>query len=208
MFSTEGGVLTVAVIKQFTPLTLYAVVVLCLCLLAANDELSGLSILLLLGAGFLSWSPIEYVLHRFIFHYNARSSLGRKLLYHAHISHHENPEATSRHIASLLLSAPIASVYWLIAFVVTGSSATASYLLIGMAAGYVGYQWIHFQCHHGKSSLRLLRYLRRYHLLHHYQSQDLRFGVTSPLVDLIFGTFRPIMPHRLNANRRDPGGNC
>jgi sterol desaturase/sphingolipid hydroxylase (fatty acid hydroxylase superfamily) len=36
----------------------------------------------------------------------------------------------------------------------------------------------------------LLRYLRRYHLLHHYKTPDLRFGVTSPLFDLLFGTFR------------------
>jgi sterol desaturase/sphingolipid hydroxylase (fatty acid hydroxylase superfamily) len=38
--------------------------------------------------------------------------------------------------------------------------------------------------------MRLLRYLRRYHLLHHYKTPDLRFGVTSPLFDLLFGTFR------------------
>lgn len=202
-----GVVMKVATIKQFTPLTLSAVVALCLGLLVASEELSVLSILLLLIVGFLSWSPIEYVLHRFIFHYNSRSSLGRKLLYHAHISHHDNPEAISRHITSLLLSAPVASIYWLIVFLGTGSRATASYLFIGMAAGYFGYQWVHFQCHHGKSRLRFLRYLRRYHLLHHYQTQDLRFGVTSPLIDLIFGTFRPIMPARLNINRRDPGGN-
>jgi sterol desaturase/sphingolipid hydroxylase (fatty acid hydroxylase superfamily) len=148
---------------------------------------------LLLGAGFLSWGLIEYVLHRFIFHYDARSRLGRKILYHAHVGHHENPEARSRHLASLFLSAPVAAIYWLIVWAVTGSWPVASFLLIGMAAGYLYYQWIHFQCHHGKSRVRMLRYLRRYHLLHHHQTPELRFGVTSPVLDLVFGTFRPLV---------------
>jgi sterol desaturase/sphingolipid hydroxylase (fatty acid hydroxylase superfamily) len=59
-----------------------------------------------------------------------------------------------------------------------------------MSAGYFFYEWLHFQCHHGNSRLRVLRYLRKYHLLHHYKTPELRFGVTSPLFDLIFGTFR------------------
>jgi sterol desaturase/sphingolipid hydroxylase (fatty acid hydroxylase superfamily) len=142
--------------------------------------------------GVLSWGLIEYGLHRFIFHYHARSRLGVELLYQVHLSHHESPEAINRLFASLFLSTPIASAYWLLAWAVTGSWAAASYLFIGMASGYFYYEWLHFQCHHRKSRLRLLKYLRKYHLLHHYKTPELRFGVTSPLFDLVFGTFRPL----------------
>jgi cation transporter-like permease len=79
--------------------------------------------------GLLSWGLIEYGLHRFIFHYHARSRLGVKLLYQVHLSHHEDPEAINRLFASLLLSTPIASTYWLLAWAVTGSWAAASYCL-------------------------------------------------------------------------------
>ena len=151
------------------------------------------SAILLLASGFLSWGLIEYVLHRFIFHYDARSRIGRKLLYEAHISHHEDPERRSRHVASLILSTPVAVVYWLLALAATRSWAVASLLLVGMAGGYLYYQWIHFQCHHGKSRLRVLRYLRKYHLLHHHQTPELRFGVTSPVFDFVFRTFRPVL---------------
>jgi sterol desaturase/sphingolipid hydroxylase (fatty acid hydroxylase superfamily) len=182
--------------RQFTPLYFYTVVALCLGYLAAGEGFSSWSILLLLGAGFLSWSLIEYGLHRFIFHYDAQSRLGRKLLYHAHLSHHESPEATNRIFASLYLSVPIAAAYWLLAWVTIGSSAVASYLFIGMAAGYFFYEWLHFQCHHGRSRLWLLRYLRKYHLLHHHKTPELRFGVTSPFFDVLFGTFRPVVNRR------------
>ena len=179
--------------RQFTPLYFYSGVSLCLALLAVNKDSSAATIILLLAAGFLSWGFIEYGLHRFIFHYHARSQFGRKLLYQAHLSHHENPKARDRIFASLFLSTPIAGAYWLVAFAATGSWAVACWLFIGMASGYFCYEWLHFQCHHGRSRLRLMRYLRKYHLLHHYKTPDLRFGVTSPLFDFVFGTFRPAL---------------
>jgi sterol desaturase/sphingolipid hydroxylase (fatty acid hydroxylase superfamily) len=178
--------------RRFTPLYFYTTVALCLAFLAARAKLPSWHILGLLIFGVLSWGLIEYVLHRFIFHYHARSRLGVKLLYQVHLSHHESPDAINKLFASLLLSMPIASAYWLVAWGVTCSWAAASYLFIGMAGGYFYYEWLHFQCHHRKSRLRLLRYLRKYHLLHHYKTPDLRFGVTSPLFDLLFGTFRPM----------------
>lgn len=179
--------------NRFILFYFYAAVLICLAYVAAGRGLSVWSVVLLFSFGFVSWGFIEYGLHRFVFHYDARSRIGQKLLYHAHMSHHENPEAISRHFASLLLSAPVAAAYWLIAWAATGSWPVASYLFIGMASGYLSYQWLHYQCHHRKSRVRLLRYLRKYHLLHHYRTPELRFGVTSPLFDLVFGTFRPVV---------------
>ena len=178
--------------RRFTTSYLYAGVVLCLGLVAGFAGLFSWSTVPLLTVGLLSWSLFEYVMHCFIFHYDARSRLGRKFLYHAHISHHENPVAKSQISASLILGLPIGAVYWPLAWAVTGSWVAASWLFIGLAAGFFSYKWVHFQCHHRRSRLRLLRYLRHYHLLHHYKTTELRFGVTSPLFDLVFGTFRAV----------------
>lgn len=183
----------VATWKQFTPLYVFTTIALCLGLVASEQGLSTSSIILYLVSGVFSWSLIEYGLHRFVFHYDAQSRLGREILYQAHMSHHENPTATNRIFASLSLSAPIATAYWLLAWAITSSWAGASFLFIGMSAGYFYYEWLHFQCHHGKSRLRLFRYLRKYHLLHHHKTPELRFGVTSPLFDLVCGTFRGVM---------------
>jgi sterol desaturase/sphingolipid hydroxylase (fatty acid hydroxylase superfamily) len=51
---------------------------------------------------------------------------------------------------------------------------------------------LHYRAHHRRARLRLFRYLRKYHLLHHYKTPELRFGVSSPLFDIIFGTFQPV----------------
>lgn len=182
--------------RKFLPLIFYILVAPGLVFLSRREGQAIWTIPFLLVGGVLSWGLIEYLLHRFVFHHHAHSHLARQLIYHAHMSHHENPLAHSKHLASMLLSAPIAVAYWLLCWAITQSLASASYLFIGMSAGYFIYQWFHFYSHHRKSRIKILRYLRRYHLLHHYQTPDLRFGVTSPLFDLLFGTFRPVLKRR------------
>src|SRR5262245_41338479 len=112
--------------RQFTALYFYTAVALFLGFLYARAHLSTWHILVLFACGVLSWGLIEYGLHRFIFHYHARSRLGSKLLYQVHLSHHDDPEAISKLFASLFLSVPIASIYWFLAWVATGSFAAAS----------------------------------------------------------------------------------
>jgi len=176
--------------KQLAPVYFYTTLVICLFAVTRGEAFSWSKSFLLIGLGVLSWTLIEYVLHRFVFHYSARSAFGRKLVYAVHLSHHENPRAANRFFSSVLLSLPIAMAYLLLAWLATGSLRAASYLFTGLTAGYSGYQWLHFQAHHRRPRLRLFRYLRKYHLLHHYQTPEIRFGVTSPLFDVILGTFR------------------
>jgi hypothetical protein len=177
--------------KQFTPFYFVTAMAVCLIGFIGREGLSWTEILLFVTSGLLSWTLIEYVLHRFVFHHDAHSEFGKNLLFRVHLSHHENPSNT-KILSSLLISLVIAPAYLLLASVVTGSWRGAFYVLIGVAAGYFYYEWLHFYVHHGRPRLRLLRYLRTYHLLHHHQTPELRFGVTSPLIDLIFGTFRPV----------------
>lgn len=178
--------------KQLTPVYFYTTLVICLFAVTPGEGFSWRQNFLLIGLGVLSWTLMEYGLHRFVFHYSARSAFGRKLVYAAHLAHHENPRAGNRLFSSLLLSLPIAMAYLLLAWIAIGSLRAASYLFTGLTAGYSCYEWLHYQAHHRRPRLRLFRYLRKYHLLHHYQTPGLRFGVTSPLFDVILGTFRPV----------------
>jgi len=178
--------------KQLTPVYFYTAVVVCLIPATPDRAFSAFQNLLLILGGVVSWMFIEYALHRFVFHYSARSEFGRKMLYAAHLSHHEDPRATSRLFSSLFVSVPVATAYFLLARIAGGSWHAATFLFAGLTVGYFCYEWLHFQAHHRRPRLRLFRYLRKYHLLHHHGTPDLRFGVTSPLFDLLFGTFRPL----------------
>jgi sterol desaturase/sphingolipid hydroxylase (fatty acid hydroxylase superfamily) len=177
-------------LKMFTPLLFYATLVTCLFSVALTTRWQPTRGILLTGSGFLSWGLLEYLLHRFVFHLEARSEFLRQLIYLLHLSHHENPQAADKLFASLWLSVPMASIYLMLAWSLFGKWQSAVYLWSGLVAGYLFYEWVHYQAHHGRPRVSLLRYLKKYHLLHHHTTPDLRFGVTSPAFDYLFGTYQ------------------
>lgn len=189
-------------VRGLIPLVFYTVVVLCLHILTRGEAISPVASFALFASGVLSWGLLEYALHRFAFHYDARSEFGRKFVYAAHLSHHENPRRSDGVFSSLVISAPVATVYLLLAWLATGSWRAAAYLFTGLVVGYFYYEWLHFRSHHQRARLRLFRYLQKYHLLHHHQTPERRFGVTSPLFDILFGTFEPVSSRRPHVKRR------
>lgn len=189
-------------VRGSVPLVFYTAVVLCLFTFTRGEAISWGASSALLLAGVLSWGLLEYGLHRFAFHYDARSEFGRKFVYAAHLSHHDNPRGRDSIFSGLLISTPVATAYLLLAWIATGSWRAATYLFTGLVAGYFYYEWLHYRSHHRRARLRLFRYLQKYHLLHHHQTPERRFGVTSPLFDIVFGTFEPVSSRRANVRRR------
>ena len=59
----------------------------------------------------------------------------------------------------------------------------------GMVAGYLWYDLTHYYLHHAAPTTAGGKWLRRYHLVHHFQTPDRRYGITTPLWDLVFGTY-------------------
>lgn len=61
-------------------------------------------------------------------------------------------------------------------------------IFAGFLVGYVVYDTTHYATHHWKMQSPVGRFLREYHLRHHYRDDDLGYGVSSPLWDYVFGT--------------------
>ena len=60
--------------------------------------------------------------------------------------------------------------------------------MAGLTVGYLAYDMIHYATHHLPMRWGVCRYLKRYHLKHHYKTPNQRFGVSSPLWDIVYGT--------------------
>jgi len=158
---------------------------------ATSAKLSSWRVFGLFVLGWLVWTFIEYLLHRFVFHFEAETPAERLRSFMVHGYHHEFPRDRMRLVAPPLMSWPIAVVYvssvsWLLGFEVGGP------LIAGTATGYIAYDWIHYYTHHFKPANPVGRWLRTYHLHHHYQTPDARYGVSSPLWDFVFRTYQPI----------------
>ena len=143
----------------------------------------------LLSAGLFSWGFVEYAAHRWVLHrvpriqgFNLPGNL-------THLRHHDDPQSLQRLNVQLTESLPICIVYYAAAWAISGSWQAATYLFTGLIAGYFFYEYLDFQAHHGTSRTRLIRYLRKYHNQHHHYDATVRYGVTSPLFDYLFGTF-------------------
>ncbi len=142
------------------------------------------------GAGLLLWTLVEYLLHRFVFHLEPGKDLDSKIKqFVMHGYHHEFPNHRERLVAPLVLSVPIAvplaagcvlvfgNFHWMIWFA-------------GIVTGYIAYDWVHYYTHHFRPTTRIGKFMRRYHMEHHYKDSDSHFGISSPLWDWVFGTAR------------------
>lgn len=146
-----------------------------------------LTILLFL-CGFTLWTLVEYLLHRYIFHFITDSAIVQRFHYTVHGVHHEYPLDTER-----LVMPPVPSVFIAAFFLGLFYSMMGTYVyafLPGFIIGYLVYASIHYAIHAYKPP-KALNYWWRHHNLHHFKYPDRAFGVSTPLWDIIFGTMPP-----------------
>ena len=136
--------------------------------------------------GILLWSLTEYVIHRWAFHYHPKSATGKKMHFLVHGIHHDYPRDATRLVMPLLVSIPLAVFFYFLFQTLFG----AYYLNIfsGFIFGYVAYDSIHYATHHFVMKGKIGKFLREYHLRHHYDDDHTAYGVSNPLWDYIFGT--------------------
>ena len=142
-------------------------------------------------AGLLGLTLLEYLLHRFALHRPVgpdRASRIAAFLRHGY--HHVYPSDAGRLVLPPMVTVPFAVVV-LLAYALVMPVGAAAAAFAGTATGYVAYDSMHWWLHHGRARSRLGRWLKRYHLLHHHHPDAGRFGVSTPLWDLVFGTYVP-----------------
>ena len=153
---------------------------------------AGLSIPVLISlfvAGILLWSLTEYLLHRWFFHFKPKNRHVKMLFFLTHGYHHEFPHDRMRLVAPPLMFTTLGIVFSISYRLIFGPVVWAP-VFAGVIAGFLAYETIHFYSHHHIPKNPIGRFLRAYHLRHHFEDSEVRYGISSPLWDLIFGTFR------------------
>ena len=134
--------------------------------------------------GFLAWTLTEYIMHRFIFHFEPKSDLGQKLHFIFHGIHHDYPCDRLRLVLPPSVSIPLATGFFFLfkSFIPFPGLFPffASFLL-----GYLVYDMFHYAIHHLEVKGKLWNRLKTHHLKHHYVDPNKGFGVSSPLWDYI-----------------------
>jgi sterol desaturase/sphingolipid hydroxylase (fatty acid hydroxylase superfamily) len=186
-FFTHIHPAVVAVI--WTPVVVYFIV---RAIVNRESYASLLYIVLAFLLGLLVWTLAEYLLHRFVFHFRPRNSWQERASFLFHGVHHAQPRSKTRLVMPPVVSIPLALVFYglfyLIVGIVLGAAQWVAPLFAGFVGGYLAYDMFHYAMHHVPMRRGAWRWLRRNHMHHHTQTPDLRYGVSSPLWDIVFGT--------------------
>jgi sterol desaturase/sphingolipid hydroxylase (fatty acid hydroxylase superfamily) len=142
--------------------------------------------------GVFLWTFAEYTLHRYVFHFHARSDRMKRLVFLFHGIHHAQPQCKTRLVMPPAVSVPMAFVFYGLFFLAAGLILQAPQwvdpLVAGFMLGYLAYDLTHYATHHFRMRWGPLKYLKRHHMRHHFKTPGQRFGVSSSFWDIVFGT--------------------
>lgn len=137
------------------------------------------------GGGLLFWTLTEYVLHRFVFHYEPDSAWGRKIHFIFHGVHHDFPNDAKRLVMPPSVSIPLAIGFYFLFTTVLPVTYLYSFFAAFMT-GYLFYDITHYALHHANFKSPFWKKLKQHHMLHHYTDATKGYGVSSSLWDKIF----------------------
>jgi len=152
-----------------------------------RDGLSPLQLLPVAAAALLVWTFTEYALHRFVFHFPARSRAGKWLVFLFHGVHHEAPQDKTRLVMPPAGAIPIMALIWGLFGLLIPAPWMQPFLAF-FIVGYLAYDYLHYATHHFPMRHPLLHRLKQHHMKHHFSGVPGRYGVSSPLWDVLLRT--------------------
>ncbi|GAP18265.1 sterol desaturase family protein [Levilinea saccharolytica] len=178
----------IAVLILWVPVALFALLYDVLRAAAPNWAILPAAFLI----GLFLWTFAEYTLHRFLFHYPPKTPRQEKIFFLFHGVHHAQPQCKTRLVMPPVLSIPLAALFYGLFYLVVAVWLHAPLwvgpLFSGYITGYLLYDMIHYATHHFAMRSGYWKFIKRYHMQHHYKTPNQRYGVSSPLWDMVFGT--------------------
>src|SRR5438045_5335816 len=131
-------------------------------------QLPILAVVALFLLGNLLWTLLEYLIHRYIFHYEPKTRIGKRLHYIIHGVHHDYPNDARRLVMPPSVSVPLAFLFYGMFLLIFGRFAPAAFA--GLVFGYVCYDMLHYATHHFPMKHGALLWLKQYDLGHLYKA--------------------------------------
>jgi hypothetical protein len=179
-------------------------------LLVGLADLAGvwkvLPVFFVLGAMLFFGS--EYGFHRYAFHARpARNPIVLKLQHRLHYDHHADPARLDLLFLPLWFVVPNFLVTGALAWAVWPRPGAVGALLAGTAAAILYYEWVRYVAHIPyRPRTAWGRFIKKYHLWHHFKNEFLWFGVTNPSFDFLMRSYRPVSDAEATGTTRNLHG--
>jgi 4-hydroxysphinganine ceramide fatty acyl 2-hydroxylase len=141
--------------------------------------------------GALTFYVSEYGFHRFAFHAGpSRFAFVRKLQNRLHYDHHTEPDRLDLLFLPIWFLVPNLAMTAL-GFAILFGWAIVGSAMFGVTLAIFHYEWVHYVAHIPyQPRTRFGRWVKQYHLRHHYISEKFWFGVSNPSMDFVGGTYK------------------
>jgi len=137
-------------------------------------------------SGLFVWTFVEYILHRFVFHYiPSDKPWAMRLHFVCHGVHHDYPSDTKRLVLPPSMSIPLSTLFFFIFRIFLPLNYDFGFYS-GFMLGYLIYDIMHYALHHFNFKASFWKKLKHHHMLHHYQDPEKGYGVSSAFWDKIF----------------------
>ena len=163
---------------------------------STNLENWVISSLFITGA--VTFTFVEYWVHRGVYHIEPTTEARAKFQYVAHGVHHEYPKDKTRLAMPPIIAAVAVITLFSIFFVLMGESAFAFFP--GFIWGYAAYLLVHYSVHAYAPPKNFMKQLWINHAVHHYKHGNAVFGVSSPFWDHVFGTMATMDKSKVSEN--------
>lgn len=136
--------------------------------------------------GALSWSLLEYLIHRFLGHHPRlrANPFGRE-----HVQHHAVGDYFAPTWKKAIAAGVITAILSVPAIRLAGAGPGLAFVA-GLMLFYGAYELLHRREHTHAGIGPYGRWARRHHFYHHFVDARFNHGVTSPIWDFVFGTYR------------------
>ena len=141
---------------------------------------------LVLLAGIAVWTGTEYILHRYVFHFEPNSPWGKRIHFIFHGVHHDYPKDAKRLVMPPSASIPLAIGFYYLFYWLFPVTLYLYPFYAGFIAGYLVYDMMHYAMHHYNFKSSVMKRVKQHHMLHHYDDPTKGYGVSSSLWDVIF----------------------
>ncbi|MDB4920400.1 sterol desaturase family protein [Mucilaginibacter sp.] len=137
-------------------------------------------------SGLFIWTLVEYIMHRFVFHYEpADKPWAQRMHFVFHGVHHDYPSDAKRLVLPPSMSIPLATGFYFLFNAILPTNYVFGFFP-AFILGYLFYDISHYAIHHFNFKGNIWKKIKQHHMLHHYQDPAKGYGVSSPLWDKIF----------------------
>jgi hypothetical protein len=133
----------------------------------------------------------EYGTHRYLFHAApSRSAFVRRLQHRLHYDHHADPAELSLLFLPPWFLGPNLGAFALVYAALGRKRDLTASLVLGNLLGLLFYEWVHYVAHVPfRPRTAYGRWIKKYHLRHHFKNERMGFGVTNPALDAVARTY-------------------